>query len=878
MTHEPTTLRTTYFVEHGEDPAKAIAALHHSLLDGDFIAFDDETNALWASDRRDRVTSIQIGSRYVAVLLDPTDPSHVAAAREVLNERRYRLTAHNAGFDILRLVRLGVFDSVADAWARTTDTIILARLLTSGQHIPVGLKEFTRSWCGDAAVAADALEEMKTLQKTMGTKGVGKNFNPYTQVTLDADGNPLGDPETGNTWALLDRRNPVFRDYCAGDVFDSATLAESLDPVVRGLYPEIVESEHMIHRIACEMAYRGVRFDRSFAVPAYREAVQQRDAAAAGLEELGVDITYKAKRTKAGEEPDEDAEKDDRDRHVADAIRAEGIHVPAKRTKNGAMAPVLDKRALKKYAAEGSKIAPLYREWGKAQKLISTYLAPYLKLDSERIHPDIDAGGARTGRMSCNSPNAQNVPPEVRGCYVADPGMYLISADFSSVEMRVGAGITGDPELTWMYTAPLPPNATEQQLRERDPYWQIAWQVWGPDATTKDRSLAKIVVLANTYGGGREAIAEEVGVPVQTVASVLTGYQKRFPQLKKWFEETMTPSILAGSPYWVLPTGRWQSIDPTRAWAGLNMMIQGTARDLLVQAMIRLDEAGLGEYMLLPIHDEVVFQVPVERALELRDRITDIMGSVFLGIPITAEADVLGPRWTKDEDVIAQYNPDRRAQTSTAPAPVPAADSDHPATEFRVPPAQPPAVPEPPQPQPSTVPPPPAPGRRPRIGSVAATYDQPVVDPTATVYADGGSRGSRTKPGAAGFGAAVLDATDSVTVLAEVSEALPEWGTNNVAEYGGLIAGMTKALELGHRRVEVRLDSQLLVEQMRGVYAVKAAHLKPLHARARELASQFEGVAFTRIPREGNSHADRLANEAMDAQASRRAQEEEEPL
>ncbi|MEN3534234.1 bifunctional RNase H/acid phosphatase [Microbispora sp. ZYX-F-249] len=130
------------------------------------------------------------------------------------------------------------------------------------------------------------------------------------------------------------------------------------------------------------------------------------------------------------------------------------------------------------------------------------------------------------------------------------------------------------------------------------------------------------------------------------------------------------------------------------------------------------------------------------------------------------------------------------------------------------------------------------------------------------VEADGGSRGN---PGPAGYGAVVKD--DAGRVLAEAAESIGT-ATNNVAEYRGLIAGLRALLALGAEggRVEVRMDSKLVIEQMAGRWKVKHEGLRPLALEAAGLARRFR-VTWTWIPRERNSHADRLANEAMDAAA-----------
>ncbi len=131
------------------------------------------------------------------------------------------------------------------------------------------------------------------------------------------------------------------------------------------------------------------------------------------------------------------------------------------------------------------------------------------------------------------------------------------------------------------------------------------------------------------------------------------------------------------------------------------------------------------------------------------------------------------------------------------------------------------------------------------------------------IEADGGSRGN---PGPAGYGTVVWTA-DRSTVLAEIKQAIGR-ATNNVAEYRGLIAGLDDALKLGATEAAVFLDSKLLVEQMSGRWKVKHPGLLELHAQAQQLASRFDRISYKWVPRDRNSYADRLANEAMDAVAA----------
>ena len=130
------------------------------------------------------------------------------------------------------------------------------------------------------------------------------------------------------------------------------------------------------------------------------------------------------------------------------------------------------------------------------------------------------------------------------------------------------------------------------------------------------------------------------------------------------------------------------------------------------------------------------------------------------------------------------------------------------------------------------------------------------------VHFDGGSRGN---PGPAGIGAVVTDPSSHPPArLASVSEYIGDT-TNNVAEYRALIAGLEAARAFPARAVEVRGDSKLVIEQVRGTWKVKQAHLRPLVDEVRRLLESYERVTLTHVPREQNTDADLLVNAALDA-------------
>lgn len=131
---------------------------------------------------------------------------------------------------------------------------------------------------------------------------------------------------------------------------------------------------------------------------------------------------------------------------------------------------------------------------------------------------------------------------------------------------------------------------------------------------------------------------------------------------------------------------------------------------------------------------------------------------------------------------------------------------------------------------------------------------------TLALWTDGGARGN---PGPAGIGVAIYD--DAGEVVDEIAQYLGET-TNNQAEYQAMLAGLKRALELEAQVIVLHSDSELMVKQLNGIYKVKNPGIKPLHAEAKTLLAQFDQYTVKHVRRELNKHADRLANEAMDAQ------------
>lgn len=628
---------TVYSVPSGTDPVPALDALRRALTSETILAVDVETNALTIGDPAHLTRTIQLGTPEVAVILHADDPVHVAAARSMLTGP-WRYTAHNASFDIQRLTQLGVFDSIAHGWEQMVDTMILARIIEPPSLQPraiYGLKGQAESWFPDLAVSQPAKEGLESLFKANGWLGLAAGWDAYKPSTRGAkSGSPqYTAPEWAdrNGWAQVQLDAPEFIAYAAADVLDGARLAATLYPLAMATAPQSAEAEHRLARIACEMEYRGVRLDRDWATARLAEAETDRDTAAAELAVLGVTEPSK-------------------DQVIAAAITAEGYELPL--TTRGT--PSTTEEALETTAAAGSQVSLPVIRYRKAAKLASTYYGAYLRTPGDRVHCSISTMEARTGRMSASKPNLQNVPGRktvgVRECFTADPGHVIVSCDFSSVEMRVAAAISGDPNLRRLY------------VDGGDPYWMIARSAYGEAATKAQRGQVKTFVLGRMYGGGITNLSATQGWSEGEGRRLIRVLDETFPYIKK-LKHQLQDQLATGYPGWINEAGRFQVCEWTSPHTVLNYRIQGLARDLLAQAMFRAEDAGLGGAFLLPIHDEILIQVPEDRADELTQVLVDAMHTTLsvppdapglrdptsVGLPdfveIPAEANILGPRW-----------------------------------------------------------------------------------------------------------------------------------------------------------------------------------------------------------------------------------------
>ncbi len=264
---------------------------------------------------------------------------------------------------------------------------------------------------------------------------------------------------------------------------------------------------------------------------------------------------------------------------------------------------------------------------GKLSKLLEI---DSLSMWTGRVHPWVNTLKAKTGRMSLSGPALQNLPKgDMREVFVADEGFTLVGADLAQVEFRVAAALSRDPKLM-------------EAIREgRDLHDATAEAIFGPGFTKQQRHIAKTVGFGTLYGGGAQALATQAHIPVETAQEVRVAFRKAYGQLHEWID------TLAQQEAVRTYSGRRIPVDEGFGYRAVNYLVQGTARDILADAVMWLVDAGWARYLWLPVHDEIILMVEHHRVVEAQLALEAAMSMTLMGVPIEATAEELGPRWVE---------------------------------------------------------------------------------------------------------------------------------------------------------------------------------------------------------------------------------------
>lgn len=292
-------------------------------------------------------------------------------------------------------------------------------------------------------------------------------------------------------------------------------------------------------------------------------------------------------------------------------------------------------------------------------KVLGTYLRPMLHASADRapfihngrIHPNFRQVGARTGRMSASDPNIQNWPRDdlrLRYLLRADEGHKLISADLDSVELRLFGGYAGG-------------GVKDALQRGVDLHSQVARDVGLGDrrrstGVESARQRGKTFNYSMIYGAGVRSLRKAFGVSQDEARAMLRRYHSSYPEV----------AVLQSDMEWVLNKrgyvktswGRRLRLEPREAYRAVNYVIQGTAAEILKDALIRLDKAGVP--VIACVHDEILAHVPAEDARDAAAEIEDALTEhpkITAKIPLKAEAQIVD-RWSeaKDPDFRPSYS------------------------------------------------------------------------------------------------------------------------------------------------------------------------------------------------------------------------------
>ncbi len=340
------------------------------------------------------------------------------------------------------------------------------------------------------------------------------------------------------------------------------------------------------------------------------------------------------------------------------AVLFERLGLPARGIRRGKTGLSTDVDALNRLAAE-HPLPALVLEHRALAKLKSTYvdaLPLAVNPATGRVHPRFNQCVTATGRLSCSDPNLQNIPvrgedgQRLRAAFVAGPGCLLLVADYSQIELRILAHLSGDPVLLDAFR------------RGEDIHARTAAEIFGclPGTVSRDmRRAAKVINFGVIYGMGATALAREIGVPTKRAEEYIQSYFERHVGVREYFEGVCNEARQSG--YVTTMLGRRRSLPEIRSKdrnlaqaaerTAMNTPIQGSAADLIKMAMIRIDtrirSEALKAAMILQIHDELVFEVAEAQCEPLRKVVQEEMqGAASLQVPLVVDLGV-GQDWAE---------------------------------------------------------------------------------------------------------------------------------------------------------------------------------------------------------------------------------------
>ena len=542
-----------------------------------WVGVDTETSGLdsWADGWELRL--VQFATPNVAFVLDPVkfrDEVQVALLSMP------RTVFHNRPFDAAALTR-GGFEHLA--WDGGIDTQVLAHIADSRSS-------------RDGAVG----HGLKALADAMIQPGLSDD-----QVELKA-------------WARANKVSvatmfataptELFEAYAGMDAILTVRLAKLLADKVEAIgCGHLVEFEIELQRVGADIQETGFKIDRAYAEWLGDHLESQAVAATTKLRMLGVDNPNSNNQI-AGALIEAGV--------VWDGVTASG--------KPSVASDVLD--------SVDHPVADLVKAYRSANKLRKSYVVRALEASAVdgRCHADIRMLQARTARMSVSNPPLQQLPASdamIRRMFVADPGMAICAVDYSQIELRVLAALSGEESMIAAIAdgVDLHTNAAESM--------------------GVSRKVAKMANFLTVYGGGAGQLSKAAGISMGEATAALGAFGRAFPAIAKYGDRLQLEAKYGADPV-VTASGRRLMLDRGRLYSATNYVVQSSARDVLAEAMLMVDEDRvLSGCLLMPVHDELIFQAPIDEAEAWVDRMVDLMQCDFKGVHLAAEGEIYGASW-----------------------------------------------------------------------------------------------------------------------------------------------------------------------------------------------------------------------------------------
>ena len=276
-------------------------------------------------------------------------------------------------------------------------------------------------------------------------------------------------------------------------------------------------------------------------------------------------------------------------------------------------------------------LAESYTDMKHSEKMLSAFCNNLLeKHENGILHPSINPVGAVTGRMSMSTPNLQQLPRSsmIRDAFLAREGKKLVLCDYDAVELRLFAHYAEDVNL-------------QEASSQSDPHKATAAMIWqGAEVTPDMRQKAKGINYTISYGAGVGTVAANAGITEEEAAHLLQIYKSMFPGVNKLFKQVKTESHYSGEGKISVETtaGRRQYAYENQSYKLVNYLVQGTCADVLKEAISKAWQSDLADYLRLPVHDELVLEVPENNVEEVSKLIEELMYNDEFTPALTAHA------------------------------------------------------------------------------------------------------------------------------------------------------------------------------------------------------------------------------------------------